>query len=149
MMGGLDLVRPMSALTRFFFRPPALTPPGPWATIAWWESRRPAYNAAVGAAGLVTLTVANVLAILPPAGQPIPLEANLIAPLVFGVAANVYYSAGSVTELLLRRWLGDEIAAVGPAMFRYGFVFSVGLALLPSTFAALDWVVRVVRAVVG
>jgi hypothetical protein len=139
----------MSALTRLFFRSPALTPPTPWATVTWWESRRPAYNAAVGVAGLATLTVVNALAALPPGSHPMPLEANLIAPLVYGIAANVFYSAGSVTELLLRRWLGDEIAPVGPAMFRYGFVFSVGLTLLPTIFASADWVIRVVRAVAG
>ena len=31
-----------------------------------------------------------------------------------------------------------------PALFRYGFVFSVGLSLLPIPVAALSWLVRLI-----
>ena len=136
----------MSALTRFFFRPTTLAQLSPWATIAWWESRRPAYNIAVGSVGLVTLAAANAISSLPPDANPIPLAANLIAPVVYAVAANACYTLGWGAELLLRKWLGDEVSPAGPAMFRYGFVFSIGLTLLPIAFAGIDWLVRVLRA---
>ena len=36
-------------------------------------------------------------------------------------------------------------APVGPALFRYGFAFSVGLTLLPIPLAILSWGVRLLR----
>jgi hypothetical protein len=54
----------------------------------------------------------------------------------YGVAANVCYSLGAPLELLLERWLGRETYGVGPALFRYGLVYSVGLTLFPLALGA-------------
>jgi hypothetical protein len=120
----------MSALTRFFFRN-EVTCRTPAEVIGWWESRRLPFNAAVGGAGLVTLTAIHLIARLPPGPVAIPLDATLAISMAYGVLANVAYSAGSIVELLVRKLLGREMEPVGPALFRYGFVFSIGLTLFP------------------
>jgi hypothetical protein len=120
----------MSALTRFFFRN-EVTCRTPAEVIGWWESRRLPFNAAVGGAGLVTLAAIHLIARLPPGPVAIPLDATLAISMAYGVLANVAYSAGSIVELLVRKLLGREMEPVGPALFRYGFVFSIGLTLFP------------------
>jgi hypothetical protein len=63
---------------------------------------------------------------------------------LYGVMANVGYTLGPVADLLFRRLLGDRAPAVAPALFRYGFVFSMGLSLLPIPLAFLGWLARLV-----
>ena len=133
----------MSALTRFFFRPPYQAP-STGAVIRWWEARRPTYNLAVGAAGTLTLaTVAVTEALLPgPSHAFVPW----VAILAYGVVANLFYCLGPVVDAIVcRRW-GAQFGAVGPALFRYGFVFAVGLTLLPIPFVLLSWVIRLASA---
>jgi hypothetical protein len=111
--------------------------------VQWWEARRPIYNLAVGAAGLVSLTALMVFSVLPP--YPMRPGVPLLAVVVYGLLANVCYSAGPVADLLIRRRWGNQYAAVGPVCLRYGFAFAVGLTLLPVPLAALNWIARVVR----
>jgi hypothetical protein len=132
----------MTALTKFFFRLPG-TYRTPTEVIAWWESRRLAYNAAVGTAGLVTLVGFNLILALPPSPRPLLLLGTLAAAGVYGVIANICYTGGWIAELLLRRRVGEEFEAVGPALFRYGFAFSIGLTLFPIAVAAIDDVIRI------
>ena len=136
----------MTALARIFFREYPTAPASAGAVIDWWESRRPIYNAAVGATGLVTLGVVNVTFALPPSPEPVPWLVNVGAALVYGVAVNVCYSAGWAAELGLRRWIDDDSGALGAALFRYGFAFSIGLTLLPAAISGLIWFARVARA---
>ena len=57
--------------------------------------------------------------------------------------ANLCYSLGPMVDVAIHRRWGSEYAVVGPTLFRYGFVFSVGLALsLPVPLAAISWVAR-------
>ena len=120
----------MSALTEYFF-PPVPVPRATWAVVRWWESRRLTYNVVVGSTGLLSLGV--------------PWQGVVL----YGVLANVCYSGGAAADLALRRWLGLPYGAtIGPALFRYGFVFSVGLTLLPIPLAALSWGVRVAQVIV-
>ncbi len=136
----------MSALTRVFFRPPAAIPESAGAVIDWWESRRPIYNVAVGATGIVTLGVMNVMFALPPNPDPMPWQLSVGAPLIYGTIANICYSAGWAAELFLRRHIRDDTSTVGGALFRYGFAFSIGLTLFPAGLAALAWLARVADA---
>jgi hypothetical protein len=110
--------------------------------LAWWESRRPTYNLIVGGAGLITLTVLHTLSWLPP-------HVNFDAPwpviIVYGLCANVCYSFGFATEALLERLWGQDVAPVGPTLFRHGLVFSVGLTLFPIGIAWLGWLFLAVR----
>ncbi len=137
----------MSALTRFFFRQDVVTAPTTTQTIAWWESRRPAYNLAVGATGLLSLALTNLFCWLPPHSSPLPWQADVIVPVIYGVLANVFYTFGSAAELGVRKWLGDDMSPVGPAIFRYGFAFSLGLTMMPTVIAFGSWLIRIIVSV--
>ncbi len=136
----------MPALTRFFFRLP-YTCRTPSQIIGWWESRRLPFNLAVGATGLVTLGAVNLIALLPPRPAPVPLVGSLVVAGVYGLLANVCYTGGWMTELFIRRRGNESLEPVGPALFRYGFVFSVGLTLFPIAVAAIAKVAGIAAAV--
>jgi len=133
----------VTAIEKYFFTP-VYHPRSAWSILKWWESRRPLYNVCVGATGLVSVGAALLLAALPP--HNVPLQAALgdtaLGVALYGVLANVCYSLGAPADMLLRRFLGDRAAAAGPVLFRYGFVFSIGLTLLPIPLAALGWLWR-------
>ncbi len=125
--------RSMSALTRYFFSS-GVSRRSTWDTVVWWESRRLMYSVAVGGAGLVTLGWVNLLSLVTHGHfMPIPWQ----APLVYGVMANVCYTLGWGAELALERVIGDNAPTAGAAIFRYGFVFSVGLTLFPAVIVTL------------
>ena len=122
-------------LTRLLFEPTLIR--SPLRVVQWWETRRPAYNLVVGATGLGTLVYANVLSLLA-RGQWMPVEWQLIV--AYGLAANVFYTLGWVVENVAERWLKRPVYGLGPALFRHGLVFSVGLTLFPAaivTFLAI------------
>jgi hypothetical protein len=129
----------MSALTRFFFTP-VRESRSSWAIINWWESRRLTYNLAVGSAGLLSLGVATGLALLPP--HPMHHLFPWRAVLVYGVLANVFYTLGPITDAFIRRKWGAAYDVVGPVMLRYGFVFAVGLSLVPIPLSVIGWLLR-------
>ena len=131
----------MSRLVQVLFPEPTLQR-SPVALIRWWESRRLTFNAIVGATGLVTLSVITLGVFLP---MRVPITA-LPWPMVvlYGVAANVCYSFGWIAESALERWLGRQTYGLGPALFRHGLVFSVGLTLFPVVMAGFFWVTKVV-----
>jgi hypothetical protein len=116
-------------LTKLLFEPTLVR--SPLRVVQWWESRRLTYNAIVGGAGLFTLTYLFALERLFFDPGPIELTPFVIAPIVYGIAANICYTAGWVVENLVERWLKRPIYGLGPALFRHGLVFSVGLTLLP------------------
>ena len=130
----------MTALARLLFPLPALRR-SPGMILGWWESRRPTYNLIVGGTGLVTLATLQVMSWLPP---HVPLPVSWQVVVLYGVCANVCYSFGFLFESLLARMWGDEVAPVGPTLFRYGLVFSVGLTLFPIGIA---WIAYLANAV--
>ena len=133
----------MSAVTRFFFRSPYAVEPTTWSVIEWWEARRLAYNLAVGGAGLLSLGAIGIVSLLVDHHLFFPVPWQPIA--AYAVAANVCYSAGPVADLyVVKRW-GAEYAPVGPALFRYGFVFAVGLTLLPLPLTIVAGIIDVLR----
>ncbi len=134
----------MNALTEFLF--PAPAPRGVGKIILWWERRRLAYNVAVGAAGLVSLAAVTVVASF--------IEGTLtIVPwqpiVVFGALANVCYTLGAGIEVLTLCVWGRSVLPVGPALYRMGLTFSVGLALLPTLIVTLVLVARIVFSPLG
>jgi hypothetical protein len=114
-------------LQRLLFEPSLVR--SPLHVVRWWESRRLAYNVIVGSVGLGTLAYGNALNIVFGNG---PLPAPWIAVVAYGVAANLCYSFGWVVETLAERWLGRPVYGLGPALFRHGLVFSVGLTAIPA-----------------
>lgn len=115
--------------------------------LAWWESKRLTYNKAVGGAGLITLATVTFFFSLPPFPEPPPLSFLAVGTAVYGIAANLCYSLGWVVERAARRLWGRETPDLGPLLFREGMIFSVGLTLLPTGFAAVAWAVRVAQAI--
>jgi hypothetical protein len=63
----------------------------------------------------------------------------------YAVLANIAYTLGPAADILLRRLFGDRGHVLGPVLFRYGFVFSVGLTLLPIALAGLSWIARLLH----
>ena len=100
--------------------------------LTWWESRRLLYNAIVGATGSVTLAVIAIADLVAPPQANGPLSLSPLIPVfVYGVLANVCYTLGPIIEAILERVWKDQILPIGPALFRQGLAFSVGLTLLP------------------
>lgn len=129
----------MNAIDRYFFSP-LYFPRSAWNIIEWWESRRALYNVCVGATGVVSLGVLSLMMHLPPAMPHAGLP--WIGVGVYALLANVGYSLGAPIDLLLRRFIGPHAAAAEPVLFRYGFVFSIGVTLLPIPLSILGWAIR-------
>lgn len=134
-----------NALTEFLFAAPASrsTP----AIIVWWERRRLAYNASVGAAGLVSLGTVGFANTLMGGDSMFP-EALVVAA-VFGGMANLCYCFGPAAELLFEKIWGRRVLPTGPMLYRMGLTFSVGLALFPTLLTVMLMIARVVLAIFG
>jgi hypothetical protein len=91
----------MGALAEFLFPAPARR--GVGSIIGWWEGRRPAYNVVVGAAGVVSLGLSSLFAMLP-GGPGLPPSFPWIGVVIFGALANVCYTRDALlTQRLLHR----------------------------------------------
>jgi len=136
----------MTQLAEFLFPAPAERRVG--AVVSWWEKRRLAYNLWVGSAGAFTVAAGYVLSVLPPGGFGGPPLGVIWRPIVaFGVLANVFYTAGPVVEILANTLFGRRLLPVGPALYRMGLTFSVGLALFPLLIMMIGWVVYAIGLV--
>ena len=133
----------MTALSKFLFPPPARRTTG--AILHWWEQRRLPYNLAVGAAGLFSIGASLLIGALPPGTSM--MRFSWIPVLVVGVLANICYLLGPATEILIEKLWGGTVLPTGPALFRMGLTFSVGLVLLPTLMSVIIWVIRVMMAV--
>ena len=135
----------MNNLTEFLYAAPASrsTP----AIVAWWERRRLAYNACVGAAGLVSLGTVGLFNTL--MGGDAMFPGALAVAALFGAMANVCYFFGPAAELLFEKLWGRRVLPAGPALYRMGLTFSVGLALFPTLLTVLLAAARVVLAILG
>ena len=129
----------MTQLTEFLFPAPAERHAA--AIWSWWEKRRLPYNLWVGSAGLFTLAASYLLAVLPPGTMALPPVGLLWRPVVvFGVLANVFYTSGALVEVVTHKLWGRQLLPVGPALYRMGLTFSVGLALFPLLIMMISWV---------
>ena len=117
-------------------------------SLHWWESRRLLFNKVVGATGLVTLaSVSLIFLVAPPTFGALNPLAMLAGAVAYGVAANVCYTLGWLTELAARAVWGRRAPDMGPLLFRHDLIFSVGLTLFPVLLTAMLWVVHVVLAI--
>ena len=55
--------------------------------------------------------------------------------MTYAIIANIAYSMGPLVDMIICRKWGVQFAPVGPALFRYGFVFAVGVTLIPVPVA--------------
>jgi hypothetical protein len=120
------------SLTRLLFEPTLIR--SPIHIVAWWERRRLAYNFAVGATGITTLVYANALSFLVRGQWLLPPWEAIV---VYGLTANIFYTLGWMVETAAERWLGRPVYGLGPALFRHGLVFSVGLTIFPAALVTL------------
>jgi len=134
----------LSALTEFLFPAPAPRTAG--GIIAWWENRRLAYNLAVGAAGVVTVTAVSIVESLMTGNLQVVPWPFLV---LFGVGANVMYLLGPLIEILIDRVWGRTVLPIGPSLYRMGLTFSVGLALFPTLLVTIALVAWVVAGILG
>lgn len=135
----------MSALVSLLFPAPALRRQ-PLEVVRWWEARRGTYNLVVGGAGLVTLAAFELLVRIPlRLGEPFPWPAVI----AYGILANLCYAVGPLAEVALERWVGRETYGLGPALWRHGLVFSVGLTLVPIGAMVAMWGIRLLSMVGG
>ena len=122
-------------LTTLLFEPTLIR--SPMRVIAWWERRRPLYNLVVGMVGLGTLVYAELLSLVT-RGELLRVEWQLIV--LYGLAANAFFTFGWIIENLVERWMKRPLYGLGPALFRHGLVFSIGLTAFPAaivTFFAI------------
>lgn len=132
----------MSVLTRLLFPAPAEVR-STGAILRWWESRRLTFNVIVGATGVVTLGAMKLIALTPPLSMNLPVFwPGIVA---YGVFANLFYSLGFATEAAMQRAWHEETPRVGPALFRQGLVFSVGLTLFPVALMGINWSFQLLR----
>lgn len=103
--------------------------------IAWWESRRIAYNIIVGTAGCVTGFFMHVLGFA-------SINSLIGGAIAYGIMANICYTSGWMAELTAR-WLWKEKAEnFGPILLSLGLIFSVLLTLLPAVMSVSVFVSR-------
>ena len=131
----------MTTLTRFLFQQ-VDAPPSFWSVINWWESRRAVYNLSLGVVGVISLSAVALVAHLPP--RPVPFTIPWVAVALYAVSANLCYTIGPALDLAIRRRWGNQYAAIGPTLFRYGFVFALGLTFLPVPLVILGWLLRAI-----
>ena len=129
----------MTDLVEFLFPAPAERSTG--GIIKWWESRRLAFNVMVGGAGLVTLGVTRIFTWV--ISEPFVPWQPIVA---FGILANLCYLFGPAVEIAVDKIWGRKVLPVGPALYRMGLTFSVGLALLPALiFTIMSVVVMLLK----
>lgn len=106
--------------------------------IGWWEARRVPYNAIVGVAGFVSSVVMITVGFTCErhGGAPIGLPGSpvfaIAGVLIYGIMANVCYTGGWVTELLVTKMWRVDTRLFGPIALTLGTAFSVLVTLVPS-----------------
>ena len=119
---------------RFFNRSEYL--PSPWQIIAWWEARRIPYNLLVGAIGLISIILCLATAVVcehflhEPIGWPDPPIFGILAVITYAIMANVCYTGGWITELIVRKVWPEDGQAFGKISFTLGLTYSMVLTLL-------------------
>lgn len=119
-------------LTRLLFEPTLVR--SPLRVVQWWESRRLSYNAIVGVTGLATLAYVNAIELIMGGGW---FTVHWLAVVAYGIGANLCFTLGWAVENVVERWLKRPVYGLGPALFRHGLVFSVGLTILPAVLVTI------------
>ena len=108
--------------------------------ILWWESRRFAYNALVGIAGVgtwISVVVFGSLAVKPGVDFEEPF-ALIFGPFFWAFWANACYSFGWVVDIALYK------RAPSRKLFTAGLVFSVIITALPGLWALTAWILTLI-----
>ena len=106
----------------------------PFDAIVWWEIRRIPYNIILLIIGILTLTVVEVLGahLVKPGDDIIDPPALLVGIVGYGIAANLLYTLGWVTEIA---WSGGDTSRTRPLrsrVFLKGVAFSALITIWPA-----------------
>ncbi len=122
--------------------------------IYWWEQRRLAFNLIVGFAGLVTCFVIFLIGIMSYVffksdfGLPDPpLFALFLIP-IYGLLANLMYTSGWITELVVKLLAPKYSNKYGMRVYSIGMIFSLILTLAPALLVAGLVFFKLVRRIV-
>lgn len=106
--------------------------------IGWWEARRIPFNLIVGSAGFLSFIVMGIVAtgsfflFNSDFGLPDPPLFALFGVVIYGIMANVCFTAGWLVELVIRKIWPAEADRFATLTFSLGLVFSVLLTLTPG-----------------
>jgi hypothetical protein len=119
----------MVSVQQLFAKPPA--PPSAGTIIRWWEARRLHYDLLV----LGTIVLVSIVKIWIPwssadlyGGARLTLtfwQSILLQVLLVLLPANIWYTGGWLTELLLRKVFRVPAGAFGPWALGIGMAFSI------------------------
>lgn len=115
----------------------------PWDAIVWWEIRRIPYNVTLAILGLMTISaVLWIGSHFAAPGQDVLNPLGLIIVVVlYGLAANAFYTLGWISELL---WSGGDTsrtASLRRRVFLLGLIASCAITLLPVVVIGSLWLV--------
>jgi hypothetical protein len=113
----------------------------PWDAIAWWELRRIPYNLLLAVLGLATILVIGWI------GSHLSLlDQDVLNPfgfvlgiIAYGIAANVFYTLGWISELL---WSGGDTSRTAPmrrTVFWAAAIFSAFVTVSPAVLVPAAW----------
>jgi hypothetical protein len=110
--------------------------------VRWWEIHRIAFNLIVGATGIATCLIAVISGLIVESAGGVALFPNpplfaAVGVILYGIMANVAYTAGWIFELIARKLWPAEASAFGRLSFIFGIVGSVFLTLAPAALIVL------------
>jgi hypothetical protein len=112
--------------------------------VAWWEFRRLPYNMIVGMTGMLSAGIMITTAVMcvhhggAPIGLPHGPIVALLGVVLFAVVANVCYTGGWITELLVAKVWHAESPRFGPIAFTLGTAFAVLATLAPAAVVVVS-----------
>jgi hypothetical protein len=102
----------------------------------WWEARRLAFNLWVGLVGVcswLSVAIAGSASVKPGVDFEEPF-AMILGPPLYAIIANVCFTAGPLTDILLYK------QRPRPRLLQLGFWFSIFLTFLPGIWALYCWI---------
>jgi len=113
----------------------------PWDAIAWWEIRRIPYNLVLLILGSASVLVVESVGarVFPPGVDAVEPLSLLLGVVIYGVAANLLYTLGWITEILWTSGDTSRTEALRPKIFWLGLIFSSTLTILPAIAIPLLW----------
>ena len=123
--------------------------------IGWWEARRIPFNLIVGSTGILTCVVVGVVGLSSELlfksefGLPDPPLFALMGIVLYGILANVCFTGGWVTELIVRRFWAHESGRFATLTLSLGTIFAVLLTLAPAIVIGAAGIFKLLRHLRG
>lgn len=126
-----------------------------WQAIGWWETRRIPFNLMVGGAGVVSCIVIGIVGLGSALlfnsdfGMPDPPLFAVFAIILYAVMANVCFTGGWVSELIVRKVWPKEADRFATLSFSFGLVFSLLLTIAPAIVVGAGGTFGIIRYIFG